>query len=323
MQSNFYYDKKVLERKGIRRAANCIGGAFLIGEAVSWILQYILLFVLMFLGKTEILSDDGITWMLQIALSSLVFTIPFIIMARPMGTSASACCAFGKPKKDTLVPLLLVGLGVCMLANVLGSMFSSVFSSFGIESSSADFESDILKGWYFPIISILGGAILPALVEEFALRGVVLGSLRKYGDTFAIIVSAAIFGIMHGNLEQMPFAFIIGLYLGFITVKTGSVWSAVLLHFINNACSFMFDIFGTLLGTSEYIVNVIYFFIMVVLGFIGIAKAKSIELFSLPKDTDCELTLSKKISTVLSAPVIEIYIGYMIFKMILLSVMGS
>ncbi len=322
MQSNFYYDKKVLECKGIRRAANCIGGAFLIGEAVSWILQYILLFILMLLGKTEILSDDGITWMLQIALSSLVFTIPFIIMARPMGTSASTCCTFGKPKKDTLVPLLLVGLGVCMLANVLGSMFSSVFSAIGIESTPTDFESDILKGWFFPIISILGGAILPALVEEFALRGIVLGSLRRFGDTFAIIVSAAIFGIMHGNLEQIPFAFIIGLYLGFITVKTGSVWAAVLLHLINNGFAFLFSIFASILGGAEIIINSTYFFVMILLGFVGIAKAKDLQLFSLPRDNGSELSLSKRIGTVFSAPTIIIYICSVVLKIVLVNLAG-
>lgn len=322
MQSNFYYDKKIIERKGIKQAANCIGGAFLIGEASSWVLQYILIFVLMILGKTEILSDDGITWMLQIALSSLVFTLPFIIMARPMGTSASACCAFGKPKKDTLVPLLLVGLGVCMLSNVLGSMFSSVFSSFGIESTSTDFQSDILKGWYFPVISILGGAILPALIEEFALRGVVLGSLRKYGDTFAIIVSAAIFGIMHGNLEQIPFAFVIGLYLGFITVKTGSVWAAVLLHLINNGFAFAFSIFASILGGAELLINATYFFAMIVLGFVGVAKAKDLEIFTLPKDSGIELSLSKRVGTVFSSPTIIIYICSVALKIVLVNLAG-
>lgn len=322
MQSNFYYDKKVLERKGIKQAANCIGGAFLIGEASSWILQYILLFVLMILGKTEILQDDGITWMLQIALSSLVFTLPFIIMARPMGTSASACCAFGKPKKDTLVPLLLVGLGVCMLSNVLGSMFSSVFSSFGIESTSTDFQSDILKGWYFPVISILGGAILPALIEEFALRGVVLGSLRRFGDTFAIIVSAAIFGIMHGNLEQIPFAFVIGLYLGFITVKTGSVWAAVLLHLINNGFAFAFSIFASILGGAQLLINATYFFAMILLGLVGVAKAKDLEIFTLPKDSGIELSLSKRVGTVFSSPTIIIYICCVALKIVLVNLAG-
>ena len=319
MQGNLYYDKKFIERKGLKRAANCIGLAFILGEAISWVLQYILLFVLMLFGKTEILADEGISWMLQIAFSALVFTVPFAVMARPMGTSASACCKFSKPKKEALVPLLLVGLGVCMIANVLGSMFSSVFSAIGIESTPTDFESDILKGWFFPVISILGGAILPALVEEFALRGVVLGSLRKYGDTFAIIVSAALFGIMHGNLEQMPFAFIIGLYLGFITVKTGSVWSAVLLHLINNGFAFMFSIFASVLGQAEIIINATYFFVMIILGLVGIAKAKDLELFSLPQDNDVELTLSKRITTVFFAPAIIIYMCCVVLKIVLLN----
>ena len=322
MQGNFSYDKTFIERKAIKLAANCIGGAFLISEAVSWVLQFVVVFVLMIFGATDILSDSGVSWMMQIAFSALVFTLPFVIMCYPMKTTPSACCSFGKPKKDTLIPLLLIGLGVCMLANVLGSMFSSVFTSFGIESTSTEFESDILKGWYFPIISILGGAILPALVEEFALRGVVLGSLRKFGDTFAIVVSAALFGIMHGNLEQMPFAFVIGLYLGFITVKTGSVWSAVLLHFINNGFAFAFSIFASVLGEAEIVINAAYFFIMIILGLVGVAKAKGLELFSLPVDTGSELSLSKKIGVVASSPTIIIYICCVVLKIVLVNLAG-
>ncbi len=321
MQGSLYNSKKVLERNDIKKFSNCVGGAFLIGEALSWMLQYVLVFVLSLFGKTDIINDSGISWMLQILISTILFTIPFIIMSYPMGTSPARCCAFSKPNKDNLVPLLLVGLGVCMLANLLGGMFSSVFEAIGIESNPSDFESDILKGWYFPVITMLGGAILPALVEEFALRGIVLGALRKYGDTFAIVVSAALFGLMHGNLSQIPFAFIIGLYLGFITIKTGSVWSAVLLHFINNAFAFMFDIFATVLGSAETVINVAYFFTMILLGFVGIAKAKKVELFVLPRDKGFELNLSQKVLTVLSAPCIAIYIGYIVFKMILVNLL--
>ena len=323
MQSNFNYQQKISERRPIKTSANCIGGAFLLGEGIVLVLQFLLGLVLALFSQTELIADDGFSWMLQVALSTIMFTVPFIIMCYPMGTSPAKCCAFGKHEKRTMLPLVLIGLAVCMVANLLGGIFSSVFGAIGIESQSTQFESDILKGWYFPIISIIGGAILPALIEEFALRGVVLGSLRHYGDNFAIIVSAALFGIMHGNLEQIPFAFVLGLYFGFITIKTGTVWSAVLLHFINNGFAFFFDIIANLLGNNlQSLINYTYFVVMILLGFIGVGLSYKKDLFTLASDPKTNLNLSEKLGTVAGAPCIAIYIGYVIFKMVILNIMG-
>ena len=322
MQNNLNYQQKIIERKPIKTATNCIGGAFLLGEGIVLVLQFALIFVFSLFSKTEILSDDGFSWMLQIALSTIMFTIPFAIMCYPMGTSPARCCAFGKHEKGTLLPLVLIGLAVCMVANLLGGIFSSVFGAIGIESQSAEFQSDILKGWYFPVISIIGGAILPALIEEFALRGVVLGSLRRYGNNFAIIVSAILFGIMHGNLEQIPFAFVLGLYFGFITIKTGTVWAAVLLHFINNAFAFFFDIIANWLGNNmQTLINYTYFVVMILLGFIGVGLSYKKDLFKLQPDEKSALTLGDKLGVFASSPCIAIYVGFIIFKMVLQGLM--
>ncbi len=323
MQNNINYQQKSVERKPIKVAANCIGGAFLLGEGIVLVLQFAIIFVLSIFSKTHLITDEGFSWMLQIALSTVMFTIPFAIMCYPMGTSPARCCAFGKHEKGTLLPLVLIGLAVCMVANLLGGMFSSFFGVIGIESQSAEFQSDILKGWYFPVISIIGGAILPALIEEFALRGVVLGSLRRYGDNFAIIVSAALFGIMHGNLEQIPFAFILGLYFGFITIKTGTVWAAVLLHFINNGFAFFFDIVANLLGNNlQTLINYTYFVVMILLGFIGVALSYKKDLFKLEPDDSGALSLGEKLGAVAGAPCIAIYVGYVIFEMVILNLLG-
>ena len=78
---------------------------------------------------------------------------------------------------------------------------------------------------------------MPALLEEFALRGVIMQPMRKYGTAFAIICSSVIFGVMHGNLIQAPFAFIVGLGVAFFAIKCDSLWIAVIIHMLNNGYS--------------------------------------------------------------------------------------
>ena len=54
-----------------------------------------------------------------------------------------------------------------------------------------------------------------------------------YGRNFAIFVSAFTFGLFHGNLIQSPFAFLVGLVLGYVAAEYSIAW-AMLLHMINN-----------------------------------------------------------------------------------------
>ncbi len=93
------------------------------------------------------------------------------------------------------------------------------------------------------VLNLLYIAALPALIEEFCFRGVALGLLRSYGDRFAILVSAALFALLHGKFIQIPFAFALGLVLAYATVRTGSIWPAVITHFCNNAMSVLLDYF--------------------------------------------------------------------------------
>lgn len=71
------------------------------------------------------------------------------------------------------------------------------------------------------------------IFEEIIFRGLVLRSVEPFGKKFAIFASALLFGIYHGNLIQIPFAFAVGLVLGYVTVEHNIGW-AMLLHLFNN-----------------------------------------------------------------------------------------
>ncbi len=76
-------------------------------------------------------------------------------------------------------------------------------------------------------------ALFAPVFEEILFRGVILRTLEPYGKKFAILASAFLFGIFHGNPVQTPYAFAVGLVLGYVTVEHSLLW-AVILHLINN-----------------------------------------------------------------------------------------
>lgn len=138
------------------------------------------------------------------------------------------------------------------------------------------------------MLSVLSTVIVPGLVEEFACRGIILSRLRRHGDGFAILVSSIIFGVMHGNFDQMPFAFVVGLGLGFIVVKTNSLWIAMAVHATNNFVSVAFSYFFNEISSSvQNLIYVIYLMTALLLGVISLIIMRNKEdLFKLKKNDD-------------------------------------
>ena len=80
----------------------------------------------------------------------------------------------------------------------------------------------------FIYISFLG-----PIAEELLFRGIVLRTLQPWGKQTAIILSALVFGLFHGNVVQIPFAFAVGVVLGYVAMEHSIIW-AIVLHIINN-----------------------------------------------------------------------------------------
>lgn len=105
------------------------------------------------------------------------------------------------------------------LLNTLGSSMADM-----LEAASP--RTDTLSMFFY--VGILG-----PVAEEILFRGLVLRLLRPHGKTLAILGSAFLFGIFHGNLVQAPFAFFVGLVLGYAALEYSVVW-AMALHVFNN-----------------------------------------------------------------------------------------
>ena len=97
-------------------------------------------------------------------------------------------------------------------------------------------KQDIYGGNLF--VNLVGIALIPGFFEEFMVRGTLVGSYRRTGRLrAAILLSALIFGLMHGNATQFFYAAVAGIVLAFLYILSGSIWPGVFLHFLNNGSS--------------------------------------------------------------------------------------
>ena len=204
--------------------------------------------------------DFTMQQIIQILYTILTILVPFAIGALVIKKiqKRDVLLPFDKPKSGILfVEALGIGCIAIVAANLATALLVAVLGGFGIEFDSYKPESPATT--YQLLWMLLSNAVVPALVEEFALRGVILQSLRKYGDAFAVFVSALIFAMMHGNMTQAPFAFILGAVLAMLVIMTGSLWTSMAVHLLNNTYSvFMNTLFdkGDDLTTSMVTVSV-------------------------------------------------------------------
>ncbi|MBR3696890.1 MAG: ABC transporter permease [Clostridia bacterium] len=114
----------------------------------------------------------------------------------------------------------------------------------GVENKVSELVLNI-NGLDNPLICLLlfiEVAIIPAIFEELFFRKCLIDLSIGFGEKFAVIFSSIIFGVSHFNLIQGVFAFLMGLILGTLYIKTKSMKYNSLLHFLNNGVATIAEI---------------------------------------------------------------------------------
>ena len=87
-------------------------------------------------------------------------------------------------------------------------------------------------GWWLIILTV---CIQPAIIEELTFRGFILTALQAHlSNRDAIIVSSLMFMVIHLTVPSFPHLFLIGLALGYLRVRSGSLYPCMLMHFLHN-----------------------------------------------------------------------------------------
>lgn len=125
-----------------------------------------------------------------------------------------------------------IGLSIPLI--VAGILFINLCSEF---IGLPDLMQDTFHAMSRNVFGIISIAIMAPLVEELLFRGAIQGYMLRKGmkPLNAILIASAIFGIVHMNPIQIPFAFAIGMIFGWLYYRTGSVVPGIVGHFINNS----------------------------------------------------------------------------------------
>lgn len=142
--------------------------------------------------------------------------------------------AFGIRRTPMKWLLIAVGVGiVAVIAKVaVGLVTAQVLQG---SSHVQDVYAAGGRGGAVPLVlaTLLLGVLTP-IGEEFLFRSVLTTALLRYGPLIAVVGSAAVFALMHGFNAILPVALIEGLLAAEVFRRSGSIWTAVVVHVVYN-----------------------------------------------------------------------------------------
>ncbi len=203
--------------------------------AVQFVAQFLVVAIYSLVNGQ--VSDD-LPPMWDIA-TMVLFSVVSIVLFLKMGWAEASRSYLQSRPWDVLLWSVVASLGAIVPSLLLQGLIPEWT---GWAKDIVDQTNQQLEG----LMSIPGGymviALLPPVVEELVFRGAVLRSLLEWKPEkkwAMIALSALFFSLVHLNPAQMPHAFLIGLLLGWMYTRTGSIVPGVAYHWANNTAAYV------------------------------------------------------------------------------------
>ena len=152
------------------------------------------------------------------------------------------CTILGRLPKDTnpsekmggkaFWGTLCIAIAMMSVGNTVGNFVITLFeNAMGRSMTNVVAESTVGSHW---LVNLIFVAVLPPILEELMFRKVLCDRLMPLGEGYAVVVSALIFGLAHGNLFQFFYAFLLGIVFATVYIKTGRLRYTIVYHVIIN-----------------------------------------------------------------------------------------
>lgn len=135
----------------------------------------------------------------------------------------------------------LIGYAATYICNIVGNILTLIIGAIK-QSPVNNVMMDLIMDIH-PLVLFFIVSVCAPVMEELLFRKAIIDRIAKYGEGVAIVVSGIMFGLFHGNLNQFSYAFVLGIFFGFIYIKTRNIIYSIILHMITN---FLGSVVGTL-----------------------------------------------------------------------------
>lgn len=196
------------------------------------ILQSVFSAVLMAFAPQIFDTGWGMWVVSYVPMYCIAVPIFFLLMAKLLPTRAQAPQSEEKMSIGHIALLVPVALGITYAINILATLLLTLLGSNPNVLGTIQQASSL---W----MNVLMACIVAPIGEEFIFRKVLHDKIGQYGDKCYILISSFCFGLFHANLAQTLYAFVLGMLLAYVYLKTGNIIYNIALHIVINLCGFV------------------------------------------------------------------------------------
>lgn len=173
----------------------------------------------------ELVQSKAYVWLLSLVPLYLVgLPLCLLVLHRvPVLSAEKHTMTFGQ-----FFVTLLMCFGLMYPLNLFGNILNLIIGALTGHGPENPITSAVASS--NPLETLVFAVLIGPVLEELVFRGLIIGRMRRFGDKAAILFSAAVFGLFHGNLYQFFYAFGVGLLFGFIYVRTNRLRYSMGLH---------------------------------------------------------------------------------------------
>jgi membrane protease YdiL (CAAX protease family) len=199
---------------------------------------FVQIFVIIFLGVLSVFlagadAESPALNLLLTALTELSFLLVVYIVSKQKNVNIVKAVSADK-KLNIKQILLLIGIAGCLLYafTPITTVFAELLRLIGYATPAFPLGDFNDVGSYIAGVVIV--CIFPAVCEEVVNRGVIVGAFKDDGKWRAVLLSGICFAAMHTNPDQTVYQFLLGCFYAYIFIETESLWSTMIIHFLNN-----------------------------------------------------------------------------------------
>ena len=182
----------------------------------------------------EALEIDVSSWSATAAANVVGMGLVVLWAVRRTGLARSLVLPFGSFPPLLLLPLLLFALGCTIVCSEIDNLVRLALPT---PEWLMEVFLEMMNGSWESFVALV---VVAPLTEELLFRGVILrGLIIQRGVWSGILWSAFLFAAFHLNPWQFVAAFPVGIALGWLFVRSGSLWPCILLHAAFNSSAFL------------------------------------------------------------------------------------
>lgn len=243
------------------------GKVFLITVLAQFIMSFLLSLIVQGISSGLEIKSDVITSSVWYSLASailiaVVYTCIFFFYNSSFIISNKAIKLKFNLKWNTAIICVLIGaVSLFGIQYFIGAV-DDFWALIGLKFSSSSLNP---TSWGTYFISLFALVVIPAIGEEVLFRGMILNGLRfRFKDSTAVVLSALLFALMHGSLQQFVYPFLLGLIMGYLVLKTKTLLSSMIVHFVNNFLVITFQFIDNMTGFSFSIPHTWWFYLVAI-----------------------------------------------------------